>query len=236
MCCCRLRWWVIRSRFSSLIIENSVMTLTTQFFLLCCGWHNEVVKFHTSAEGSQCQSLTMQFSLRCKDNNSEDPFFAMWNMQEFGIQIEWSITATRTLLTTRSTRSTRSTTRNPTMCAATWNSGRTREHARSVAVFVVSLCFAVVPLVPCTSHTGPRCLRLRLIPSHGHHHVACMNWACSLTSSTSSSTSFSSSSSSLSSCTSCCLSLSSSLMSWTTTTRTAAEELGPRDNEKSSTG
>ena len=45
----------------------------------------------------------------------------MWKMQEFGIQIEWTITATRTPLATRSTRSTRSTTRNPTMCAATWN-------------------------------------------------------------------------------------------------------------------
>ena len=31
-----------------------------------------------------------------------------------------------------------------------------------VAVFVVSLCFAVVT-------------RLRLVPSHGHHHVACMS-------------------------------------------------------------
>ena len=69
-------------------------------------------------------------------------------MQEFGIQIEWTITATRTPLTTRSTRSTRSTTRNPTMCAATKNSWGTREHARSVAVFGVSLCF-------CCCHTHP---------------------------------------------------------------------------------
>ena len=57
--------------------------------------------------------------------------FAMWNMQEFGIQIEWTITATRTPLTTRSTISTRSTTRNPTMCAATWNTWGTRERVRS---------------------------------------------------------------------------------------------------------
>ena len=73
-------------------------------------------------------------------------------MQEFGIQIEWTITATRTPLTPRSTRSTRSTTRNPTMCAATSNTWGTREHARSVAVFVVSLCFGFVTLIPCTSH------------------------------------------------------------------------------------
>ena len=33
-----------------------------------------------------------------------------------------------------------------------------------------------------------------------------------------------------------CLSHSSSLMSWTKTTRTAAEELGPQDNKNSSTG
>ena len=40
----------------------------------------------------------------------------------------------------------------------------------------------------------------------------------------------------LSSCTSYCLTPSSSLMSWTTTTRTAAEELGHPDNKNSSTG
>ena len=40
----------------------------------------------------------------------------------------------------------------------------------------------------------------------------------------------------LASCTSYCLSPSSSLMSWTTTTRTAAEELGPPDKNNSSTG
>ena len=40
----------------------------------------------------------------------------------------------------------------------------------------------------------------------------------------------------LSSCTSYCLSPSSSLMSWTATMRTAAEELGPQDNKNSSTG
>ena len=44
------------------------------------------------------------------------------------------------------------------------------------------------------------------------------------------------SSSPLASCTSFCLSPSSSLMSWTKTTRTAAEELGPADNKNSSTG
>ena len=52
-------------------------------------------------------------------------------MQEFGIQKEWTITTTRTPWMTRSTRSTRSTTRNPTMCAATSNTWRTRERVRS---------------------------------------------------------------------------------------------------------
>ena len=127
----------------------------------------------------------------------------MWNMHVFGIQIEWTMTATRTPFTTRSTRSTRRTTRNPTVCAATWNTWGTREHARSVAVFVVSLCFAVVTLIRCASHSGTRCLRLRLIPSHGHHHVACMSWAFSLTSLTFSSTSLSFSSSLVSSTSSC---------------------------------
>ena len=44
------------------------------------------------------------------------------------------------------------------------------------------------------------------------------------------------SSSPLSSCTSCCLSPSTSFMSWTTTARTAAEEVGPPDKKNSSTG
>ena len=52
---------------------------------------------------------------------------------------------------------------------------------------------------------------------------------------TSPSTSLSFSSFPLSSCTSYCLSPSSSLMSWTTTKRTAAEELGPPDKKNSST-
>ena len=53
---------------------------------------------------------------------------------------------------------------------------------------------------------------------------------------TSPSTSLSFSSFPLSSCTTYCFSPSSSLMSWTKTTRTAAEELGPPDNKNSSTG
>ena len=53
---------------------------------------------------------------------------------------------------------------------------------------------------------------------------------------TSPSVSFSFSSFPLSSCTSYCLSPSSSLMSWTTTTRTAVEELGHPDFKNSSTG
>ena len=74
----------------------------------------------------------------------------MWKMQEFGIQNERTITTTRTPLTTRSTRSTRSTTPNPTMFAATWNTWWTRENARSVSVFVVRLCLAVVTLISCS--------------------------------------------------------------------------------------
>ena len=44
------------------------------------------------------------------------------------------------------------------------------------------------------------------------------------------------SSSLLSSCISCCLTPSTSLISWITTTRTSAEELGPLDKKNSSTG
>ena len=56
-----------------------------------------------------------------------------------------------------------------------------------------------------------------------------------LLSSTSQFTSLPVSSSPSSSCTSCCLSPSTSLMSWTTTTRTSAEELGLPDKNDSST-
>ena len=56
-------------------------------------------------------------------------------------------------------------------------------NVRVVVTVVVVLC--------CHTHSlhtsqGSRCLRVRLIPSHGHHH-ACMKWAFSLTSLTSSS-------------------------------------------------
>ena len=64
-----------------------------------------------------------------------------------------------------------------------------------------------------------------------HAHVECLSL-----SPTSPSTSLSLSSSLLASCITYCLSPSSSLMSWTKATRTAAEELGPQDNKNSSTG
>ena len=80
-------------------------------------------------------------------------------------------------------------------------------------------------------HTVAQVLRLvRLIViAMSHAHV---EWF----SPTSPSTSLSFFSFPLASCTSFCLSPSSSLMSWTKTTRTAAEELGPPDFKNSSTG
>ena len=72
----------------------------------------------------------------------------MRNMQEFGIQIVWTITATKTPLTTRTTRSTRSTRRNPTMCAATYNTWETREHAGNCCSLRSQSLF-------CCCHTHP---------------------------------------------------------------------------------
>ena len=65
---------------------------------------------------------------------------------------------------------------------------------------------------------------LSLHSSHSHPHVSCARW---VTSSTSPFTSSPISSSLLSSCSSCCLTPSTSLMSWITSPRTSAEELGP---------
>ena len=58
--------------------------------------------------------------------------------------------------------------------------------------------FWVVTFISCASPNGSRSLRVRLNPSHGHHH-ACMNWVFSLISLTFPSSSLSSSHSSLSS-------------------------------------
>ena len=76
-------------------------------------------------------------------------------------------------------------------------------------------------------------LWLKFVPcsSHRHRHVSCARWVTdSLSDLSLSFFSFP-----LSSCTSFCFSPSSSLMSWTTTTRTAAEEFCPPDVKNSST-
>ena len=70
------------------------------------------------SEGKKSR-VEWRLSRKKKDNTSKDLFSRCEKTQEFWKQIEWTITATRTPLTTRSTRSTRSTTQNPTMCAAT---------------------------------------------------------------------------------------------------------------------
>ena len=77
-------------------------------------------------------------------------------------------------------------------------------------------------------------LWLKFVPCspRSHRHVSCARW---VTSSTSPFTSLPISSSISSSCSSCCFSLSTSLMSWITTTRTSAEELGPLAKTNSST-
>ena len=96
-----------------------------------------------------------------------------------GTQIEWTITATRTPLTTRSTRSTRST---------TW----TRECARSCFCLLSPCSDFAVTLIPCTHRMAQDVWVF--VSSH-----PCMKWAFSLTSLISSSPSSSSSHSSSSS-------------------------------------
>ena len=207
---CEHSWWSLWipcpqgqwNKFLVIFWQYRVVVFHVTTFASPSAWHffpnsSRVLAWMLAAflsVSSRTTYIRSEVFLLMQRQHLKRPVFAMWNMQEFGIQNEWTITTTRTPLTTRSTRSTRSTTRNPTMCAATWNTWGTRENARSVTVFVVSLCFAVVTLFSCTSHIGSRCLRLRLIPSHGHHHVACMSWAFSVTSLTFSSTSLSSSS------------------------------------------
>ena len=139
----------------------------------------------------------------------------MRNMQEFGIQIEWTMTGHNRTTTSRRKelctwfcvcvvkcswrikpscwtlrRPTPMTTWKPRSWESTRSTTWTRERARSCCRLRFQFC--VVTLISCTSHIGSRCLRVRLIPSHGHHH-ACMGWAFSLTSLTFSSPSPSSS-------------------------------------------
>ena len=158
-----------------------------------------------------------------KDNTSKDPLFVMRNMEEFGIQIEWTMTGHSRTTTSRRKelctwccvcvvkcswrmkpscwtlrRPTPMTTWKPRSRESTRSTTWTRERARSCHSLRSQFC--VVTLISCTSHNGSSsgCLRVCLIPSHGRHH-ACMSWAFSLTSLTCSSSSLSSSHSSLSS-------------------------------------
>ena len=155
-----------------------------------------------------------------KTNTSKNTV-SRWEMQKFGIQIEWTMTGHIRTTTSRrkefctwccvclvkcSRRMKPScwTLRRPTQMT-TWKP-RSREPTRSTTWTRERACtcyslrsqFCVVTLFSCTSHIGSRCLRVRLIPSHGHHH-ACMSWAFSLISLTFSSSSLSSSHSLLSS-------------------------------------
>ena len=74
---------------------------------------------------------------------------------------------------------------------------------------------------------------LCLHSSQSHLHVSCARWVTFLTSPFTSSPI---SSSLPSSCSSCCFTPSTSLMSWITSPRTSAEELGPLAEQNSFTG
>ena len=118
----------------------------------------------------------------------------MWNMQEFGIQIELTMTGHNWTATSRKTelctwycicmvkcswwmkpycwtlrRPTPMTTWKPRSRETTRSTTRTRERARSVAVFVVLVLCCHTHLLH-TSH-GSRCSSVCLIPSHGHRHA-----------------------------------------------------------------
>ena len=139
----------------------------------------------------------------CKDNTSKDPFSRCEICKNLGYRL--SKQSQRQEHHWRHEAQDQHEARDQTQQCVQWLS-TLGEHVSVRVVLqssLVSLCFAVVTLIPCTSHIGSSSSsRLRLIPFHGHHHVACMSWAFSLSSSTSSSTSLSSSSSSLASSTS----------------------------------
>ena len=103
------------------------------------------------------------------------------------------------------------------------------EACLSVVSVLICYCFPCPLNDSLRAHCGSSLFLVRLIViAMSHAHV---EWL----SPTSPSTSLSLSSSPLASCTSFCLAPSSSLMSCTKTTHTAAEELGPPDNKNSST-
>ena len=120
--------------------------------------------------------------------------FAMWNMQEFGIQIELTMTGHNWTATSRKTelciwycicmvkcswwmkpycwtlrRPTPMTTWKPRSRETTRSTTWTRERARCVAVFVVLVLCCHTHLLH-TSH-GSRCSSVCLIPSHGHRRA-----------------------------------------------------------------
>ena len=126
------------------------------------------------------------------------------------------------------------------MWPQTWSMW-TRTSTPTEDSWVPFVCLSVVSLLSCYCFSlyvewfPVHTLWLKFVPcsSHRHRHVSCARWV--ILSPTSPSTSLSFSSFLLASRTSFCSSSSLSVMSWTKTTRTAAEELGPPDCKNSST-
>ena len=186
----------------------------------------------------------------CKDNTSKDPFSQCENLQNLqGIHIQ--VKSEYVALTTSEVMTRMQSDKHNNMFNVAANLKHVETHENinwrlvsfvdwTTAELVCLQClFLVVGVVlvcctvPCLhnwSHCGSSLCLVRLIViAMSHAHVV---WL----SPTSPSTSLSFSSFLFSSCTSHCLSPSSTLMSWITATRTAAEELGHPDNKNSSTG
>ena len=110
----------------------------------------------------------------CKDNTSKDPFSKCELYKEFWYRSKLSTRVQRQEIHWRREAQDRHIARDRTQQCVQWLK-TLGEHVSAsvvVAVFVVSLCFAVLTLISCTSHCGSRCSRLSLIPSHGHHMLS----------------------------------------------------------------
>ena len=175
----------------------------------------------------------------CKDNTSKDPFSQCEQSQGIHkkVKSEYVGTLTTIDLVTRKQSDKHN---NMFNVAANLKHVNTHENnnwrlVSALSLFVCSVSSQLSLFSLSVEWFLVHTLWLKFVPcsSHRHRHVSCTRWVTF--SPTSPSTSFSFSSFPLSSCTSCCLSPSSSLMSWTTTTRTAAEELGSQNNSNSST-
>ena len=173
----------------------------------------------------------------CKDNTSQDPFSQFEQLQGIHIQVKSEYVGTLTTIE-QLTRKQSDKHNNMFNVVANLKHLNTHENnnwrlVSALSLFVCSVSSQLLLFSLSVEWFLVHTPWIEFVPCsfHRHRHVSCARRVAF--SPTSLFTSLSFSSFPLSSCTSYCLSPSSSLMSWTTTTRTAAEELGPQDKKSS---